>query len=63
MVTGGLILGGECTVQYTDNVLENCTLETCITFLTNVNPINSIKIKKHILFNAINILARISAYF
>ena len=38
--------GGEHTVQYTDDVLWNCTPETCILLLTNVTPINSIKVKK-----------------
>ena len=38
-----LILCGEHTIQYTDNVLQNYTLETYIILLTNVTPINSIK--------------------
>ena len=38
-----MIGGGERTVQYTDAILQNCTLETYITLLTNVTPINSIK--------------------
>ena len=33
-------------IQYTDEVLQNCTLETYITLLTNVITINLIKIKK-----------------
>ena len=37
--------GGEHTVQYTDDVLQNCAPETPIILLTNVTPINSIKIK------------------
>ena len=44
MVTeGDLTWGGEHTIQYTDGVLQNCTLETYIILLTNVIPINSIK--------------------
>ena len=34
--------GGECTIQYTDDVLYNHTPETYKTLLTNVIPINSI---------------------
>ena len=37
---------GEHTIQYTDDVLQNCTSETHIILLTNFTPINSIKIKK-----------------
>ena len=43
---GDLTLGGEHTIQYTDDALQNCTLESYIILLTNVNPINSIKMKK-----------------
>lgn len=32
-------LGGERTMQYADDVLLGCTLETCMVFLTNVNKI------------------------
>ena len=39
---------GEHTMQYTDNVLHNYTLETYIIVLTNVTPINSIKNKRKI---------------
>ena len=35
--------GGEPTIQYTDDVLYNCTPETYIVLLTKVTPINSIK--------------------
>ena len=35
-----LILGGEHTMQYTDDVSQNGTFETYITLLTNVTPIN-----------------------
>lgn len=41
-----LTLGGERTMQYTDDVLCNCTLETYIILLTNVTPINLIKIER-----------------
>ena len=43
---GDLIWGDERTVQYTDNVLQNCTPETYIILLTNVTPINSVTRKK-----------------
>ena len=33
----------EHTIQYTGDVLQNCTLETYILLLTNVTPVNSIK--------------------
>ena len=42
MVTGDLTLGGKHTVQYIDDVLQNCTLETYTILLTNVAPINLI---------------------
>ena len=39
MVTeGDLTLGGEHTIQYTDDTLQNCSLETYIIILTNVTP-------------------------
>ena len=40
-----LTLCGEHTIQYTGDVLQNCTLENYIILLTNVIPINSIDIK------------------
>ena len=40
---GDLTLGGERTIQHTDDVLQNCTSETYIILLINVTPINSIK--------------------
>ena len=43
---GDLTSGGEHTIQYTDDVLQNCTPEACIMLLTNVTPINSIQIFK-----------------
>ena len=39
-----LDLGGEHTIQRTDDVLWNCPPETYIILLTNVTPINSIKV-------------------
>ena len=36
---------GEYTIQYTSNVLWNCTPETYAILLTNVTPINLIKNK------------------
>ena len=41
---GDLTWGGEHKIQYIDDVLQNCTPETYIILLTNVTPINSIKI-------------------
>ena len=41
-----LTLGGKCTMQHADDVLLSYTLETCMILLTNVTPINSIKINK-----------------
>ena len=38
-----LDLGCEHTMQYTDNVLWNCVLETCIILFTNLMSINSVK--------------------
>ena len=44
---GDLTWGGEHTVQYTDDVLENCiTPETYIILLTNVTPKILIKTNK-----------------
>ena len=40
---GDLTWGGEHTIQYTDDVLQKCTPESCIILLTNVTPIHSIK--------------------
>ena len=36
MVMEDLILDGEHTIQYTDDVVQNCTLETYIILLANV---------------------------
>ena len=48
MVTeGDQTLGGEQTMQNTNVVLQNCTLETYIILLTNVNPINLIFKRGH----------------
>ena len=44
MVTeGDLTWGSEHTIQYIDDMLQNCTPETYIILLLNVIPINSIK--------------------
>ena len=40
VMEGNLTLGGKQTIQYTDDVLENLTLETYIILLTNVIPVN-----------------------
>ena len=42
----------EHTIQYTDDILQNCTSKTCIILLTNVTSINSIKINKFWLKNS-----------
>ena len=42
VMEGDLILGGKYSMQYTDDVLQNCTLETYIILLANVTPINII---------------------
>ena len=39
VIEGDLTWGGEYTIQYTDDVLQNCTPETYIVLLTNVSPI------------------------
>ena len=39
---GNQTLGGEHTMQYTDGVLQNCTLATYIILLIDVTPINLI---------------------
>ena len=43
-----LILGGEHTIQYTDDALWNYIPKTCIILLTNVTPINVIKTNEQI---------------
>ena len=42
MMDGDLTRDDEHTIQYTDDVLQNCTSETFVILLTNVTPINSI---------------------
>ena len=46
MIEGDLSFGDEHTVQYTDDVSQNFTLEACIILLTNITPINVIKFKE-----------------
>lgn len=43
---GDLTYGGKHTMQYTEDVLQNCILETCIILFTKVTPTNSTKKKK-----------------
>ena len=43
MMEGDLTWGGEHTIQNTDDVLQNCTPETYIIWLSSITPINSIK--------------------
>ena len=40
---GDLIWGDEHTIQYTDDVAQNCITETYVTLLTSVTPISSMK--------------------
>ena len=42
-----LIYGGGHTMKYTDDVSQNCTLETYMILLTSATPINSIKINEN----------------
>lgn len=44
---GDLALGGGHTMQYTYEAAQNCTLETYIILLTNVNPVSLIKLTKN----------------
>ena len=46
VMEGDLTWGGEHTVQYTDDILQNCTLETYIILLTSIVPV--IQIQKYI---------------
>ena len=39
VLEGDLALGGEHTIQYTDDVLQSCKLETYVILLTNVTLI------------------------
>ena len=45
LTEGDLTLSSEYTKQHTGDVLDSCTAETFIILLTNITPINSIKIK------------------
>ena len=47
---GNLTWGGEHTIQYTNDVLQNCTPETYIILLNNSTPINSINKKDKLKF-------------
>ena len=47
VMEGDMTWGGEHTIQYADDVSQNCTLETYMILLTDVTPINSIKVKIH----------------
>ena len=38
VMEGDLTWGGKHTIQYTDDVLQNCTPETYIILLIDVNP-------------------------
>ena len=52
---GDLTLDGEHTMQYTDDVLQNCSSETCIILLTNIPPINWINKKTKLNKNQIEL--------
>ena len=39
VVEGDLTWGGEHIIQYTEDVLQNCELQSYIVLLTNVTPI------------------------
>lgn len=39
---GDLTWGGKQAMQYSDDVLSHCTLETCIISITNITTINLI---------------------
>ena len=52
---GDLTLDGEHTMQYTDDVLQNCPPETCIILLTNIPPINWINKKTKLNKNQIEL--------
>ena len=39
LMEGELTSVGEHTIQYTDDVLQNCTPETYMILLTNITPI------------------------
>ena len=45
MVMEDLTLGGGHTMQYTDDVSWNCTLETDTVLLTNATTVHLVKIK------------------
>ena len=46
MVMQGVVTwGGEHAIQYTDDVLQNCTPDTYLILLANVTPINAINKK------------------
>lgn len=42
-IAGDKTLGGEHTMEHTDNVLQNCTLETCVLLINVSSPMNLIK--------------------
>ena len=46
MTEGDLSWGAEHTIPDRGDLLQSCTAETYIILLTNVSPINLIKIKK-----------------
>ena len=52
VMEGDLTWGGEHTVQYTDDVLQNCIPETYIILLTNATLINSVKKRDTFKFEA-----------
>ena len=55
-----LTWGGEHTIQCTDDVLQNCALETCTVLLTSVTSISSIKRKESHILETTLLLATMS---
>ena len=45
VMQGDVTWGGEHAIQYTDDVLQNCTPDTYLILLANVTPINAINKK------------------
>ena len=43
VMEGDLTWGGEHTIHYINDLLQNCTPETYVILLTNVTPISSMK--------------------
>lgn len=46
-----MTLGSEHIMQFIDDVLQSCTLETCIILLTNITLINLKRLKEKTIVN------------